>query len=237
MSKYEVIIMDLDDTITDDLESKRGAFKRVCESLRLKYTDAHFKEFIDYDTDFWGKYESGKIIFPDHFNTFKQQLEYSRAQRFIHNFTKVDFQRAVDLNTIYCSAQSENVYFLEFAEEIIQYLASKYTLILATNGHSVSAKAKMQKINVSQYFQDIIIAEDIGVCKPETEFFKILMEKIGYYDVTKMAIIGDSISSDIAGGINMGIDTFWFNHRKNLNLSNLKITYEFNSLEHLYNVL
>jgi len=50
-------------------------------------------------------------------------------------------------------------------------------------------------------------------------------------------MVGDSLSSDIQGGINFGVDTCWFNPNKLINNSALKPTYEISSLMELRSVL
>ena len=50
-------------------------------------------------------------------------------------------------------------------------------------------------------------------------------------------MIGDSLSSDIKGGFNAGIDTCWFNPLKKENTLGITPTYEISSLLDLKNIL
>jgi len=74
-------------------------------------------------------------------------------------------------------------------------------------------------------FDAIVVSDEIRFAKPQTEFFDHLMEQLDYPEKNKMLVIGDSLSSDILGGNNYGIDTCWYNRLKVKNLSEIIPTY------------
>lgn len=69
------------------------------------------------------------------------------------------------------------------------------------------------------------------------EYFDYCFDPIQNIDANEVLIIGDSLSSDMQGGINGNIDTCWFNPKHSKNRNNLKITYKIDSLCDLYDIL
>ena len=71
----------------------------------------------------------------------------------------------------------------------------------------------MAKTGLGKYFEQVFISEDIGVNKPDANFFATAFSRIADFDKEKAIMVGDSLSSDIQGGKNAGIATVWINHR------------------------
>jgi FMN phosphatase YigB (HAD superfamily) len=65
--------------------------------------------------------------------------------------------------------------------------------------------------NFDKYFKEIFVSEDVGIPKPATEFFDYCFEKLDNPDKASVILIGDSLSADIKGGYNYGLETIWFN--------------------------
>ena len=106
-----------------------------------------------------------------------------------------------------------------------------------TNG---VAKTQYQRLTDSEllpYFKDIFISEVAGFQKPRLEFFNYAFSKIPTFQKEKTAIIGDSLSSDIQGGINAGIDTIWLHSKGTSSAKSLIPNYHITALEELYDIL
>ena len=85
-------------------------------------------------------------------------------------------------------------------------------------------------------FKDMFISWEIGFSKPDIQYFNLVFSKIGVNDSSRVLVIGDSLSSDIQGGINAGVDTCWFN-RKRLPPTDIKPNYEISSLTELFSIV
>ncbi|NBH41687.1 HAD hydrolase-like protein, partial [Ligilactobacillus murinus] len=68
-------------------------------------------------------------------------------------------------------------------------------------------------------------------------FFKRAFEQIAGFDKAKTLIIGDSLSSDMLGGQNAGIDTLWLNRKHQVADPKIKIDLEASSLEQISDLL
>ena len=89
----------------------------------------------------------------------------------------------------------------------------------------------------SKYFDDIFVSEDIGIPKPAKEFFDYCFKNLDNPDKNDVVLIGDSLSADILGGLNYGIDTIWFNKNNEPVNDDIKPTYTVNKLKDIENIL
>ena len=82
-------------------------------------------------------------------------------------------------------------------------------MYIVTNGIERVQSSRFAISGLSKYFEEIFISEAIGVNKPDVRFFERAIARIEDFEKDKAIIIGDSLSSDIAGGKAFGIDTCW----------------------------
>ena len=99
------------------------------------------------------------------------------------------------------------------AESVVRSLASTHRLLLATNGISDIQRRRFGASVLADSFEDMVISDEIGVAKPHPAFFDEVFHRMGNPAKGHVLMVGDSLSSDIAGGIGYGIDTCWFDHR------------------------
>ena len=97
------------------------------------------------------------------------------------------------------------------AEDVVRELSSRFRLLLATNGIAVVQRPRFARSSIRKYFEDVVISDEIGVAKPQTGFMEEAFTRMGEPQKSEVLMIGDSLSSDIAGGVNFGIETCWFN--------------------------
>ena len=86
-------------------------------------------------------------------------------------------------------------------------------------------------------FEDCFISEEMGCSKPEKLFFDRVASMIPGFDPRSTLVIGDSLSSDIRGGINAGLDTCWYNPKSKPAPENMNITYTINKLSEIEDIL
>ena len=90
-------------------------------------------------------------------------------------------------------------------------LSKKYRLFLASNGTAVVQKGRMTSANLYRFFETVFVSQEIGYNKPSKAYFDACFAAIPGFDPTRAMMVGDSLSSDIQGGINAGIRTVWVN--------------------------
>ncbi len=213
MSKYKTLIFDLDDTLIDNNESIKYAFTIIINSLKLEYSDELFLKWKKFDNAYWHTWESGDMVIPNSIKTPEDKITYLRATRFILYFKEIglDFNSAVSLNKLYCNMLGVNIKEIENAGNLLQSLYNNHEIVIATNGPKEAAINKLEKAKLKSYISGLVCSEEVGFSKPMPEFFDILYRIIKNKDKSKMLLIGDSLTTDILGGMNNGIDTCWFN--------------------------
>ncbi len=213
MQKYETLIFDLDDTLIDNNQSLKYAFTIMIKQLGISFSNELFEKWKKFDTAYWHTWESGKMIIPNSIKTLEDKITYLRANRFILFFKGIglDFSSAVSLNELYCSMLSVNMVEIPNASKLLQDLHNNYEILIATNGPKDTAINKVEKAKLDSYISFIVSSEEVGYSKPMLEFFEFLYQKTQNKDKNKMLLIGDSLTTDVLGGMNNGIDTCWFN--------------------------
>jgi 2-haloacid dehalogenase len=82
---------------------------------------------------------------------------------------------------------------------------------LVTNGLGEVQRARIERLDLEPLFDAIVISGEVGTAKPGTKIFDIAFDALGWPARESALMIGDSLSSDIAGGANYGIATCWYN--------------------------
>ncbi len=142
------------------------------------------------------------------------------------------------LNDRYLQFLANGHQALPGARELLEDLAARdYELYIVTNGVKFIQEKRLRESKFEQYFKQIFISETLGAQKPSQLFFKRAFEQIAGFDKAKTLIIGDSLSSDMLGGQNAGIDTLWLNRKHQVADPKIKIDLEASSLEQISDLL
>ena len=128
---------------------------------------------------------------------------------------------------------SQGHFFLPGAEKLLDELFGRYDMYIVSNGSAVVQEGRLKSSGIGKYFKDIFISEILGCDKPSKAFFDICFSRIPDFDRDKAIIIGDSLTSDIRGGINAGIKTCWFNPKGLTPRKDIPADYIVTSLEQL----
>ena len=110
-------------------------------------------------------------------------------------------------------------------------------MLLLTNGLTDVQRPRFKASTIGHYFEDWVISEEVGVAKPDPRIFDIAFQRLGGPDRREVLIIGDSLTSDMAGGVAYGIDTCWYNPTGRAADPGLAITYQIQDLDQLPGLL
>lgn len=105
--------------------------------------------------------------------------------------------------------------------------------MVASNGPAAEQKSRMNNADLSKYFSNFYISEEIGVNKPDSKFFNVIFESLDNKDKSSFLMIGDDLTSDIKGAINAGIDSCWINKKCEKNSLGINPTFTIKSLKEL----
>ena len=226
--KYEVIIFDADETLFDFKKSEREAFKNTMLEFNIEYDENyHLKVYSDVNTAIWKEFEEGLIT--------QKKLKIERFKR-LSDKLNIKFDEALFAKS-YMKHLSHASFLYDDSIELLESLHKNHRLIIITNGLKDVQDGRIRKSIVAKYFEDIVVSEEVNVSKPDPKIFELSLNNINYMDKSKVLMVGDSLTSDIKGGINFDIDTCWFNPNKIINKTEIKPTYEISSLMDLKDIV
>lgn len=225
--KYKILLFDADNTILDFDKAEENALKKTFEENNLSFNREILSIYRFYNTKQWQLFEQGKI-----------KKEEVVVQRFVETFQHLKIHKSSkDILPIYEQHLKEGYEVMENAVELLEKLKDKYQLYIITNGVAAIQNSRMKGSKMEKYFIRRFISEEIGYPKPSKEYFAYCFQHIPHFQKKETLIIGDSLSSDIQGGVNVGIDTCWFNPNKKENKTDIQPTYEIHNLLDLLKIL
>ena len=197
----EFLFLDLDDTILDFHKAERIAISKTIREFGVEPTEEILNLYHSINKWHWEQLELGKL---------------TRAEVLVNRFGVLFEKLSVVVDAsgcakVYESNLSQGHWFLPGAEEAVNALSKKYRLFLTSNGTAVVQKGRMTSANLYRFFERVFVSQEIGHNKPSKEYFEACFARIPGFDREKAMIVGDSLSSDIKGGINAGIKTVWVN--------------------------
>lgn len=142
-----------------------------------------------------------------------------------------------DFNLFYQEELGKQVFFNDYAKEVLQKLGKNYKQYAVTNGSKVAQTGKLRNSGLDKIFDGVFISEDLGYDKPSKEFFDIVFESIGSKNKDEYILIGDSLTSDMLGANNAGIKNIWYNPKDLDNKANVKVDYKINNLKEVIEIL
>lgn len=225
--KYEIIIFDADETLFDFEKSEREAFKNTIPEFGIVYDENyHLKEYKEINTAIWKEFENGLITQ----NELKVERFKRLSVRLNAGFDEAEFAKSYMKHLSYAS------FLFDDSIKLVESLYENYRLAIVTNGLTDVQDRRIRKSVIAKYFQDIVISEEVNAAKPDPKIFEIVLKNINHADKSKVLMVGDSLTSDIQGGINFGIDTCWYNPNKSLS-NKIKPTFEIHNLMELKDIL
>lgn len=223
LSKYDIILFDSDNTLYDHGIHERTAIFEAFELYGTPISEELYLRYREINDDIWKEFELG--------------IEHEDGP-LIERFRRFSKQCGVEfspfrINELYVESLSNQCSPFPASFEVCKKLSETHKLYIITNG---TESVQLRRFNASPlkpFFSDIFTAASIGVQKPKKEFFDRVLEKIGSPARGRIIIIGDSLTSDILGGKNAGIDTCWYNPGHKENKTEISPTYEIDDLRKL----
>jgi 2-haloacid dehalogenase len=227
MSPYRYLLFDADGTLFDFDRAEGEALRQTLQHHDLPWSGRTRDLYRDINQNLWQDFEQGLVG--------KDRLQTERFRRLLQ---KVPLPGDPDvINASYVKALGCCGFLFEGAEDICRRLAADYKLAIITNGLAGVQYPRFEKSPLAEIISDIFISEEIGYQKPQPEFFTQVLDALQIKDRQSALVIGDSLTADIKGGINAGIDTCWYNPRHLPQDSQIRPTYEIDRLEALFTLL
>ena len=225
MKIYRVLLLDVDDTLLDFKADEREALKKVLGQFGLSADDEVFARYSEINRALWLAHERGEI---------PRQTIWER--RFAALFEAFHLSAdGPEAERLYRAALGEGGHLIPGAFELCRALSRRYALYLVTNGTAATQYSRIRRAGLDRWVRETFISEEIGFPKPAPQYFDAVFEKIPF-SREEALIIGDSLTSDIQGGFNAGVDTCWYNPGRKES-GGLSPTYEIHTLIELNRIL
>ena len=215
---YKFLLFDLDHTLLD--------FDRA-EDLALTFK-VYKDHYIPMNRAMWEDLNHGLIT--------KPELLRTRFSRLFEHFGKeVDGSFLAGRYQHFLSQQGQE---LPQAHAFLADVKDRgHKIYAATNGVSFIQRGRLQASSILPFFDDVFISDEVGAHKPSTDFFDKIANQVHDFHPSSALMIGDSLTADIQGGNNAGIDSVWFNPSNIVNETPAVPTYQVKSYEEILKIL
>ena len=222
----KTVLFDLDDTLLDFTANERVAILDTFSHVGIDATDEVLDKYIEINRASWQKLERG---------------EWTRDEVLVRRFSELYLQLGVDLDpyatqSYYEKRLSREGSYIEGAETLLTELKKEYRLYAVSNGNLAVQDGRIAATGIDRYLDGIFISERVGADKPSRVFFDHVFATIGG-ERCETVIVGDSLTSDILGGINAGIHTVYYNREGKSNCTGILPEYEIGALSELAHLI
>ena len=226
--KYKFLFFDLDHTLLDFDVAEDIALSQLLKEEGVEDIQAYKDYYVPMNKALWKDLEQKKIT--------KSELINTRfAKLFAHFGIEKDGSYLAERYQFFLSKQGQT---FPGVEDLLRKLISQgYELYAATNGITYIQTGRLEQSGIAPFFKEIFISEQLHTQKPDAEFYEKIGAQIPNFDKNQTLMIGDSLSADIQGGQNAGIDTVWYNPQHLENTTQLHPTHEVHSYKDLLNCL
>lgn len=221
------VLFDLDDTLFDFHKAEKMALTKTLVHFGIDPTEETLALYSTINAAHWKRLELGEIS--------REEVKVGRYRELFKTI-------GVECDPVKATAYYESMlaighYFMPGAPELLEELYRKYRLYIVSNGTAKVQEGRIGSSGIKKYMNGIFISQILGANKPDKQFFDICFAEIPDFSLSETVIIGDSLSSDIKGGINAGIITVWFNPKGIENDNDIKPDYTIKELSEVPGLL
>ena len=198
----KAVFIDIDNTLLDFDAYVKDAMKTGFEKYGLpEYKEEMFDTFTTENAKLWHALEDGEL-------TFNELIKI--RWNIIFKALGMSFD-GVKFETYFREYLNQSAIPVKGSIELLEHLKDKYILCAASNGPYEQQINRLKIGNMHHYFSHFFISEKIGASKPAKEFFDYCFNELDK-DIlpSEVIIIGDSLSSDMEGGISSGLKTCYY---------------------------
>lgn len=219
---YRFLLFDIDDTLLDfkagEMKSLRAMFKELNIPADPRLEDTYLR----INQSLWEAYERGDISREDIF-----QRRFVRTFKHLH----IDADGLLAERVYHAKLDTQAVVIPRVTETLAAL--QDYECYIVSNGIETVQLDRLRKSGLARYFRDVFVSDSVGVQKPMKAFFTYTAHHIPGFRAEEALVIGDSLTSDIQGGVNAKIDTLWYNPHFLPNRSAVTPTYQLNEISDL----
>jgi 2-haloacid dehalogenase len=224
---YPWLFFDADGTLFDYNRAEATAFRKAFDLLQFQFEENYLDTYQKINRGLWQALERHEItpalLRVRRFELLLETLQLSGS--------------ADDLNIAYVEQLGLCNDLIDGAYEVLQTVSKSSRIAIVTNGLEAVQRSRMMHSTIQSFITELVISEEVGAAKPHPAFFDTAFARTGNPPKSDVLIIGDSLTSDIHGGADYGIDTCWYNSGGEAKPEGLAITYEIRNLRELLEII
>ena len=225
MAKYYCILFDADNTLLNFDAAESKALAETLVNYGIEPDAETVQTYRTINEELWRQLEKGQIR--------REKLFGERFSRFLKAIDAAG--DGVEMNRFYLEQLSTHPDLMSpEVLDVLRELSEVATLAIVSNGAQKVQTRRLAESGVMDFMEDVFISEKMGCEKPNARIFDAALRALGVENREHVLMVGDSLTSDIQGGINAGLDTCWFNPSHAENPGKVCPTYEIADLEELY---
>lgn len=197
------VLWDVDGTLLDFSIAESTAIRSLfCEFDLGECTDEMVRRYSKINEGFWQRLERNEIT--------KEQVLIGRFEAFFAE-QGIDPGLARPFNTKYQLRLGDTAVCRDDSLALVRSLRGKVRQYVVSNGTVAAQTKKLRLSGLGVLMDGIFLSDELGVEKPNKAFFDKVLEAVSPESLSDVMIVGDSLTSDMQGGINAGIRTCWYN--------------------------
>ena len=201
MVRYPYLLFDADDTLLDFSRNGDKSFSLLCAKYSFPCNEESRALFEAFNQPLWRDLERGTIT--------KEFLKTERFRRFLDALHRSEDPEEV--NRDFMEFLGRGSFLMPYAEEVCRELAQEHQIYILTNSVESVHTDRMQRSLIAPYVKESFVSECVGYEKPNKFYFDYVLEHIPDITRDNCLLIGDSLTSDMQGGINAGLHVCWYN--------------------------
>lgn len=202
---YRILLFDADDTLLDFDANEAASFRSMMEEIGELWTEEIYGTYRKLNRELWRSIERGEIAVEEGVNRRFSDLMARYGRQVDGRLWEQTYRRYLN----------QGIQEIPQVHQVLGKLKENgYGLYVITNGVEETQTSRMARSGLDRYFRQMFISGKIGAGKPSRVFFDYVKSHVERFDAREALVIGDSLTSDIKGGIDAGIDTCWFCRNK-----------------------
>ena len=223
------ILWDVDGTLLDFAAAEKAAIQKLFGEFGLgECTDDMVARYSAINDSYWKRLERGEIT--------KAEVLIGRYRAFFAE-VGVDPSLAEAFNAKYQLALGDTVVYRDDSLNLVRSLHGRVKQYVVSNGTIIAQTKKLERSGLGRWMDGIFLSEELGAEKPSPAFFERVFAALPDIRKEDMLIVGDSLTSDMKGGIAAGISTCWYNPQSLPRPADMAVDHEITDLHEVLSLL
>ena len=226
---FKAILWDVDGTLLDFSAAEKAAIQKLFAEFELgPCSDEMVARYSAISSGYWKRLERGEIT--------KAEVLVGRFRDFFSELG-IDPALAEPFNARYQVSLGDTVAYRDDSLNIVRSLRGRVKQYVVSNGTVIAQTKKLERSHLDEWMDGVFLSEQLGAEKPSPLFFEQVFAALPDLARENMMIVGDSLTSDMAGGLAAGIPTCWYNPKGQPRPTDMAIDYEIQDLHQIFELV